>query len=178
MVSMRTKIGKGLFTTAYLLEDGTVELISCDHIKECMGHGWFPDGRLLPDIEYISNYDSDGFYNVYHMEYYEKPLSLKKNLCVHDWRLYQLLRKLDIQPSLNPHDTFNLWHEQFDTLPDEFEEEREEIKESLDACGNYGSDINFEISPRNVGVKDGKLILLDCFFVASQAREVRKEKHE
>ena len=53
MRKKRIKLGQGAFTCAYLLKDGTVELISFDHIKECMSMGWFPDGRLFPDIEYI-----------------------------------------------------------------------------------------------------------------------------
>jgi hypothetical protein len=47
------------------------------------------------------------------------------------------------------------------------------LNEQIDGLMNYGADIRFEISPRNVAVKNGKLILLDCFFFASKLREVR-----
>ncbi|UZT50044.1 hypothetical protein [Enterobacter phage 01_vB_Eclo_IJM] len=47
---------------------------------------------------------------------------------------------------------------------------------ALDACANFGSDIQFEISPRNVRAVNGKLILVDCFFLVSKLQEVRSSK--
>ena len=174
MTKTKTKIGQGMFTTAYRLDDGTVELISCDHIKECMAYGWFPDSRLFPDIEHVGEH-SDELLKVYHMEFFERPRSLKSALTARDWKLYQILRKLDIYWGERPDDSFQWWYDQFETIPDEYAEEREEIRQALDACANYGSDIAFEISPRNVAVKDGQLVLLDCFFVKSQLYEIRKK---
>lgn len=168
MKAKRTLIGKGTFTTAYVLPDGTVELISCDHIKECMSMGWFPDSRLFPEIEQVRDYGEDGFTRVYHMQYYERPRSLKSAMSSHDWAFYKVLRGLDSGCVDNMYMLHNMWHEAFDTIPDEFADEREDLKEALDACGNYGGDICFEISPRNVAVENGRLILLDCFFVKSQ----------
>lgn len=46
------------------------------------------------------------------------------------------------------------------------------ILEALDACLNYGSSVRFEISPRNVAVQDGQLVLLDCFYLQSTLNEV------
>lgn len=161
------KIGQGTFTKCYLNDDNkTVTLHSTDYIKECMSLNWFPESRLFPEI--TSNDD-----NSYTMEYYPRVRSLKNTLNERDWKLYQILRKLTIQFSRNTHDSFSLWHEQFKTIPDEYEEEREDIAGALDACGNYGSDIGFEISPRNVAVKDGQLIMLDCFFSISQLKSTR-----
>jgi len=55
---------------------------------------------------------------------------------------------------------------------------RNSLQEAIDACANYGSDIKFEISPRNVAVKNGNLILLDCFFVGSKQIEVTTSKRK
>jgi hypothetical protein len=48
--------------------------------------------------------------------------------------------------------------------------------DALDACANYGNDVCFEISPRNVAVKNGKLVLMDCFFMADKLQEIQAEK--
>lgn len=164
-------IGKGTFTKCYLNEDEkTVTLNSTDYIKECIALDWFPESRLFPEIE-----RTDEQY-IYTMEYYPRVSSLKNNLDARDWKLYQILRKLSIGYLRNNYLNLDAWREQFATIPDEYEEEREEILEALQACSNYGEDINFEISPRNVATKNDKLILLDCFFIISQLTEIRKEK--
>ena len=36
---------------------------------------------------------------------------------------------------------------------------------ALDACGNWSTNVMFEISPRNIAVDNGQLVLLDCFFL-------------
>jgi hypothetical protein len=50
------------------------------------------------------------------------------------------------------------------------------MQDAVEACANYGSDVMFEISPRNVAVHNGNLILLDCFFIKSKLREVRDKR--
>lgn len=162
-------IGKGLFTKCYLNEDKvTVNLVSTDYIKECISLNWFPESRLFPEIK--SNDD-----DTYTMKYFPKVKSLKDNLNSRDWKLYLILRNLTAKYSRNTYDSYCNWREQFETIPDEYEEERTEIIEALDACTNYGSDIGFEISPRNVATDNGNLILLDCFFMISQVSKTRKQ---
>ena len=58
-------------------------------------------------------------------------------------------------------------------LPDKFAEEKEAICAHIQGLRDYGEDICFEISPRNVAVDNGKLILLDCFFKRSALDELR-----
>ena len=169
-------LGKGGFTTAYLLGNGTVEIISNDPIKECMSLGWFPRGRLFPKIKQIFDHDPDSIYKIYHMEFYDRPRSLKSNLCPHDWELYKELRKLYIPCHTEDYMKCDKWHGAFDTISDKFSAEKEEIKEALDACSNYGTDIGFEISPRNVALRDDNLILLDVFYMHRKCREMRKSK--
>lgn len=170
-------IGKGTFTKAYLLECGTsVFLESTCPIKECMSLGWFPESTLFPEIERLDDIEKQSkIVYTYKMEFYPKPLSLKTELEPREYLLYQELRKLKITPPMNRHLLFNEWHKAFNSLPDEFRLESEILREALDACGNFGSDIAFEISPRNVRVKNGKLILLDCFFSVSKLNETRSK---
>ena len=165
-------IGSGTFTKCFLNDDGvTVTLKSKCSAKECMGFGWFPESYLFPIIERF-DYDDNGF-GWYTMRFYPRaPLS--KALEPKQWQLYKVLRALKT-PYIrnNSKDTYSLWCDLFSTLPEEFAEEREALLEALCAMTNYGSDIEFEISPRNVRAVNGKLLLLDCFFVVSQLKAKR-----
>ena len=155
------KIGKGAFTTAYLTTDNKVLLKSMDPIKECMALGWFPTCYLFPTVE---NTDQ---HNEFIMEYYPKVSSLKSNLSPRQWRLYKALRNLEPFQGKNKHMAYNHWWDQFGSLHSEFRNEKEMLQEALTAASNCGSDIAFEISPRNVATKNNKLVLLDCFFSIS-----------
>lgn len=162
-------IGKGSFTRAYLKDEKTIILKSCDPIKECMANGWFPESKLFPKIEQIDE-------ETYQMEYLGKTPKSLKSLRPRQLRLYNALRKAFdggfATLGTPSNQTFFAWHEIFDNLPSEFKREKEVLKEALDACGNYGTDISFEISPRNIRIKNGFLVLLDCFFVASKLKQV------
>ena len=164
-------IGKGSFTKAYLLESGKVRLLSTCPIKECMAIGWFPDSYLFPILEYIT-------VGEYETDYYERPVSLKQNLSKRQWELYQILRNLRPFMGKNIDNAFFAWHDQFDTIPNNFSSEREALKAALDACSNYGTDIGFEISPRNVAVKGRKLVLLDCFYSISTLHTTRNQRKD
>jgi len=172
---MAKLIGKGTFTRAYLLENNRVLLRSNDPIKECMAHGWFPESRLFPVVDQVD----DG---VYEMEYFPRTSSLKNALAPREYALYQLLKTFaDVTHTRACHSRDALRHgilhetiSEFSEANGEYAEEFQAIAEAVDACGNYGTDIGFEISPRNVAVKDGQLILLDCFFIMSALKAARK----
>jgi len=158
-------IGQGAFTKAYLREDGQVLLISRDPIKECMALGFFPDSYMFPQIEIVKRLDED--YAEYLMDYLPRPSSLKQNLDADQWQIYKDLRALYMNGEIVlRNESLERWHNAFNTLKNE--ELREIMIEALDATANYGSDIGFEISPRNVTAQDGKLILLDCFYQISK----------
>ena len=167
-------IGQGAFTRAYQKDKKTVVLHSIDPIKECMSL-WFPESPLFPDIKRI-NYLDDGT-GIYEMEYYPKVKSLKNALSDSQWGIYQDLRRIFEKERYdtpnNPNMFFYYWHEKFNSIKNK--RVRKLMKEALDACGNYGTDICFEISPRNVAVKNGKLILIDCFYLYSKLDEVRSK---
>jgi hypothetical protein len=163
---MKKLIGKGAFTKAYLLDSGEVELQSIDPIKECMALWGFGDSRLWPEIERIEC-RTNGV-QVFRMPYYDRPKSLKNNLTPNDYSFYKDLRSLTRATGLlRGYQLKQHWHDQFDSLKAKWPEHVAALHEVLDAIANYGEDICFEISPRNVAVKDGKLILLDCFFLRS-----------
>lgn len=158
------KIGEGTFTKAFLNNEGRVILKTDDKAKECMALGWFPESKLFPTVEYKE-------LGVYEMEYLgPTPKSVKRDLRPRQYRLYKALQKLFDGGygtfGIDKRDYFFEWHKKFDSLPSEFRKEKETLKLALDALGNYGTDIAFEISPRNIRIKNGFLILMDCFFFA------------
>ena len=162
-------LGKGSFTRAYLLDNDRVRLESRDPIKECMALGWFPDSRLFAEIEQIEP-------GVYEMEYFPRVSSLKNTLNARDWKLYQILRVMAdvyhcrvalLKNKSMMHSEFHKVVNEFDAANPGYSEEFDALREAADGCGNYGTDIGFEISPRNVAVKGDELILLDVFFIHS-----------
>ena len=158
-------IGKGLFSTCYLQADKkTVVLKSVDGIKECMSMGWFPSNNCFPKVEYIEQ-------GLYKMKYYKKVSSLKNELKPKQYAIYQELRKLTIGYVKNSYNSLEEWIKQFKTVSNKTMSKA--LINAIEACANYGSDISFEISPRNVAVNNGNLILLDCFFVQSEANKQR-----
>lgn len=160
---MRKLIGKGAFTKAYLV-DNHVELDSCCPIKECMAWGWFPDSPLFPKIEWIEH-------GKYRMKYYPHVSSLKQNLDPDQWEIYKTLRNFGYRSFANISEAMFEWIKIFETL--ENKELSATLIKAIEACGNYGTDVGFEISPRNVAVDNGKLILLDVFFSISTLRKIR-----
>jgi hypothetical protein len=168
--SFKNKIGKGLFSTAYLQEDNkTVLLKSTDNIKECMSLGWFPESKYFAKIERIED-------NLYKMKYFKRVNSLKKSLRPQQYEIYKELRKLAIGFIKNNYDRLDMWRNQFNTLKNQTI--KNTLIQAIDACSNYGSCVSFEISPRNVAVsKTGGLILLDCFFMQDQANKLMTKKY-
>lgn len=162
---MARLIGEGMFTKCYLLDNNTVQLESVDNVKECMALWGFPESYLFPTIEAGDVLDTGE--RLYKMRYYPKTASLKNTLEPRQWRLYQALRGLSVGYVKKDYDLAMHWCKAFESLPDEFEEEKEALIGALDSLSNYGQDICFEISPRNVRAMDGKLLLLDCFFFRS-----------
>ena len=168
---MRTvkRIGSGAFTKAYLMENGRVLLRSCDPIKEAMAYGWFPKSEHFPEVVVLD----DG---VYEMQYYPRVRSLKAALAPAQWEIYKSLRNIWNEHHGKCQGYFD-WYKVFEQeATDEFgvpDDVVQIILEALDACSNYDQSVNFEISPRNVAVQDGQLVLLDCFYLQSTLDEVR-----
>lgn len=169
------RIGTGSFSTVYRKGNSShVLIVSTDPVKECMSMGWFPDSRLFPKVTRIS-YNDDGT-QTFTMKYYDKVTAPKKQLNERSYKLYKALRGLDIT-YCKDHLLYDKWVKAFNELPKEFKAAKEALLEAVSALTNYGSDISFEISPRNIAVtKSGNLILLDCFFLRSALREKKSIK--
>lgn len=170
-------IGKGTFTKCYLKDCGKrVLLVSSDPIKECMAWGWFPESPLFPEVKMIE-------VGTYEMDYMPPTRGLKAYLDDDQWQLYQVLRGCySCSPLVSrPDDLYHEWYEIFQAAHDRAESETVrdglmDVLMALDACANFGSDIQFEISPRNVRAVNGRLILMDCFFLVSKWQEVRPSR--
>ena len=160
------QIGRGSFSTAYRKGNSKKVLISSrDDVKECMALGWFPSSRLFPSVTRLS-YSTNGR-STYTMKYYDKIKAPKQQLNAKAYKLYRALKKLDIF-CLNHHDLYEECIEKFRTLSNEFRTAKYALIKAVEALSNYGSDIQFEISPRNIAATpSGNLILLDCFFMSS-----------
>jgi len=164
-------IGKGAFTKVWedKFDASLVIMQSDDYAKEAMALGWFPECTLFPAVERI-DYDE---VSTYSMQRYEVTRSVIPKLDKHNAALYRALRKLTETHRMCTHSAV---FKAFETLPDKFDNERECLLEATDAMANYGSDVCFEISPRNVAAVFGKLVLLDCFFMEDQLEQKREQK--
>ena len=176
----RILIGKGMFSKAYLLPCGNVEIHSTDKIKECMALWGFGDCYLWPTIERTDTFwKGDSLVQVYKMPFYEKVTAPKQQLNAQAYELYKLLRDMEVPVNLprGHYERPDYWREQFQTLPDKFAIERQALLEAVDSIQNYTYNIGFEISPRNISVGEfGDLILLDCFFDTEEAFQIIKSK--
>jgi hypothetical protein len=162
-------IGQGLFSKCYLLDCGSKVLIkSSDKVKECSSLYGLADSALFPEIIRID-------FEMYEMKYFPKVKSLKNSLDLDQWRLYKELRSVNSLFLGRDYDKPRYLYKQFNAL-NVAEDVKQALYDAVDSLQNYGYDINFEISPRNVAVENGKIILLDCFFFSSQAQEIRTLK--
>lgn len=165
-------VGSGLFTKCYRYSKKEVLCISCDPTKECISLGWTPESRFIPEIEKL---DHDGIFSLYKMPLYEKPKSLKGALNKSDYRFYSDLRNLQIDYDLNEHRwIYNIVRA---VESSKLHHTKKELMIGFaESMTNFGHTLRFEISPRNVAVKNGKLILLDVFFFTETMQAVRAGK--
>lgn len=169
-------VKKGSFTTAYVYENKVI-LRSNDPIKECMAQGWFPDSELFPTIKFSDLESDNKEFRIYEMERFEISRSVKNKISDWDYNeIYRPLKNLTVDWDWINH--YN-WQDNFiqainlSELPDSI---KISLIEAYESCMNFSHEIRFEISPRNVSSKDGKLILRDCFFDYRKLKEVRSRK--
>jgi len=157
------QIAKGSFTRCYKKENEDFVTLSSVCPSKLMLSEVGEHYDLYPTLQEIAP-------EIYRCEYFKKVDSLKKNLGDRDWKLYQTLRKYlnGSQGIYNIQD--NLYRIEGKISDAHFEE----IEYSVQDAANYlCEDACFEISPRNVAAKNGKLILLDVFFSARTLAEVQ-----
>ena len=166
-------IGKGHFTNVFHKEgDDTVLVTSRCYVKECISQGWIGDSELFPTFERTdigTVYDTkDAAFTTYKVKKYEKVSKIMGLLNDEHKNLYRELRKVDSFYFGN-YEGYSHLNAEFDKLSIS-EEHKEALREALDGLANYGQDMMFEISPRNIFIEDDKLILSDVFFMKSQLR--------
>lgn len=160
------RIGKGAFSSVYRKgTSNTVLIISDDPVKECMSLGWFPGGRLFPKVDCVGVVRDR---KAYSMKFYPKMKAPKQQLSKQGLSLYRALCALPY--CYDSHELI----EAFKALPCEFNKAKKQLIEAVEALWNYGEDVAFEISPRNVTCStSGALVLLDCFFMRSHLMATR-----
>ena len=178
-------IGRGMFSTVYRKNAKTVLIKSVDPVKECMAMGWFPSSRMFPKTTRVALLDDDQGTALYEQRYYPKAMSLKAALKPVEWEFYRELRKVQDHMwgryNVFGNDQFKILvslQSLVSNLPSKYARKKSALLDAIDALTNYGPDIRFEISPRNVAVHNGRLILLDCFFMAEKAKEVRTQQRK
>lgn len=155
-------IGKGAFSKVYKLNEKQVLIKSVCYAKECISLNL--ESKWFPKLEKTD-------YNEYVCEFYPKVTSLKSSLIPEHYKIYQELRKLSVYCT-NSYDYLDAWRKEFKKISNK--SLKNALLKVLDDLGNYGTQIGFEISPRNEAVKNGNLILLDVFYMRDQLEHVRK----
>ena len=173
-------IGRGMFSTVYRKNAKTVLIKSIDPVKECMAMGWFPSSRMFPKTTRVAILDDDQGTALYEQRYYPKVKSVKAALKPAEWEFYRELREMqsNINPFLDDYKALDSLQALIKALPSKYARKKAALLGAIDALTNYGQDIRFEISPRNVAAHNGNLILLDCFFMAEKAKEVRTQQRK
>lgn len=162
------QIGKGSFSTVYKVNDNKVLIKSNDYTKECMAQGWGFDSNLFPKVKFEDN----GFYS---MKFYPKCTAPKQQLNEKSYNRYLLLKGLFSNSYIrNKYDGLDYWYKTFKAIKND-NTLKNALISALEGLSNYGSDIGFEISPRNVSFTEkGNLILLDCFYFKTQLEQTKK----
>lgn len=174
-------IGKGAFTKCYDNNDNTVTLISNCPFKELLSHNWLPNSSRLPKCKRL-DYSVDRKGNsVYIMPKYEKVTAPKTQLSSSDYKLYKGLKALADTFQIKAVNLKNPYN-RLDTFRDCVKEShlhysyKNLLIECAEGLANFTTKTGFEVSPRNLAINKGKLILLDLFYSVEQLNNVRSNK--
>lgn len=158
--SLKT-IGRGMYTVCKQIDNLSVYLITNCPTKEAYSTGWI-ESNLFPCLEFVDILDNGK--KVYKSPYYPKlPLS---TLDRDSYMMYRTLRDWSAQYYPNYYRLTNAASYLIDkagNLPEGGL--RDDIIQAIETLKNWSKNVHFEISPRNVRAVNGKLLLLDCFFI-------------
>jgi hypothetical protein len=154
-------VGSGKFSKVYRLNKKKVIIKSCDPIKGCMAMDMFPQSKLFPKIEFVDSFTHEeyDFIMDYDPEVKSKTVIPKLNSYYQD--MYRELRNLHF----NRFNNFKEYQIAVNKLKIKSYHKKALI-EAFFAIMNFIDEeyIKFEISPRNVSTRNGRLILQDCFY--------------
>lgn len=190
------RIGKGMFTTAYLNDKNECILHSYDPIKEAYSESipnkYFPLVERLWNKGYGSKFDMLHIW--YKMKYFKRVKSLKKSLKPSQYKMYKELRKIDESVALlnmgGYGENVRGWKKTENLIKEVSKSnlhysQKNIILSKIDDIKNYSDHIIMEVSPRNVACNNGNLILLDIFFCGNAHKRVtdarnkkREERHQ
>ena len=164
-------VGKGSFTKVYRKSKTKVLIKTIDVVKEAMAeNSVFQKSSLFPTLRYQG---SSGKYKLYEGTYYKPVKSILMNVPDRDWELYQILQNI----SWSYGGTYETLYSRFEKrIPGKFWRQKKVLLKSLETLKDYTDAVGFEISPRNLAVHRGRLVLLDCFFCHKLLHEVREAK--
>jgi len=161
-------IGKGAFTTAYRFNDRQVLLKSEDLVKLAMAQGMFPNSKLFPEIDFLNSIKYKDYDYIMNYEPDLKSRVVIPKLNPYYQNMYRQLKKLE-----NSFHGKKDFEKNVDKLKGIKTYHKNALKSAFAGIMNFeeDTDIRFEISPRNVSTKNGRLILNDCFFLFSAMLE-------
>jgi hypothetical protein len=151
---MKKFLGKGMFSTAYLLDSGMVEIHSSCNAKE--GLTVFGNDNLhLPKIERIAE-------RIYLMPYYRTACTYS-TLCTEDAKDLRTIRKA-IDNKYRYDNSGYIGMSLFVSKLDIQDSLKEALEHLCCIMGNYHNQIGLEFYNRNMKVENGRLILLDVAY--------------
>lgn len=162
-------IGEGFFTKCFDAGEGSVELHTFCNIKPAYAEWGVGSGRLFPSMTKIDvRYDhQDIAVTILKCKRYPKVASLKTALAPAQYALYLALRAIAAEAI--GWGSSRQFAGKVRTAKNVHWRHREDIATAVDDVHNYASNVGIDISPRNVAVDNGRLVLLDVFFDADQA---------
>lgn len=160
------KIGSGAFCQVYRKGKTKVIIQSCCTVKRAMSEGFFPDSPLFPKIKLLDRKGRWSYYEGTYMKVFDEYSTLMSKLNPFDKEFYH---ELNLAQYLDDHDEdyFDSYAgviKNIETLPNKFHCRKALMIEAVEGLSNYGSDMALDVGTKNVALKNGKLVLLDCFF--------------
>lgn len=165
------KIGQGAFSKVYALNDKKVLIDTVCSAKLCLEDSYIEVKGVFPVLKRVWSNEVD---NLFSCKRYEKVLAPKQVLKPEYYEVYKELRELQNTISYVNKTNYDVLETAFNTIKNR--KYKKALLDMLVSLSGWGYDMRFEISPRNIAVNKGRLILLDVFYFHNELMEVRKEK--
>ena len=163
-LSRDANIGSGSWSSCFVQQDGTVVIKSKDFCKKLMSKEGWPKHRTWPKLKCI-RLETDTEEPLYQMERLEiiskcSEVYIKSNLSKRQYRWYKVLQEIDMLGGSIERQKTTLTQK----IPKEFHREMKRIFEALEYIWSLEGEANFECQDFNLAIKDGYVVLLDCFY--------------